>query len=186
LLLPQGEEKEMTTTDYLTVPVHYSVTPDSSFIEFVGYNNDMREAYVVIHDVTYVYGGVDYADYSRLVNAESVGHEYSKWFRPTFGPGGVEYGVVYFEQAQGEAPVEASAWDQLLLTEDEMSALVTEVARETAKDADVYTENAINTDWAEASLRRDAMGFAAQIFQGTGQRDEVLDAAIEIEEYLRG
>jgi len=179
----------MTTTDYATVPVHYSVTPDSSFIEFVAYNNDKREAYVVIHDVTYTYSDVDYTDYNRLVNAESVGHEYSKRFRPTFGPGAVDYGMVFFEQATAldDDSAEANAWDQLLLGHDEMQAMATEVARETIKDAEGVAENVINQDWIETSLRRDALSLAVEVHKGTAQDDSVvLDTAEAFVEYLRG
>jgi hypothetical protein len=72
--------------ELVQVPVDYVIEPDSSFIDTVAFDSDGGHTYVVMHGHTYYYDDVPYEAFVRLAMAQSPGHEYSTYFRDTFGP----------------------------------------------------------------------------------------------------
>jgi hypothetical protein len=94
LSLSQKEE-EMTTTDYQEVVVDFAdEITDSSFVEWLAYDQNDEIVYVELGNGTYAYSRVPMEDFQALRDSESVGHAFHDFARK-HGP----Y-VKFFEKGQ--------------------------------------------------------------------------------------
>jgi hypothetical protein len=182
MCVPPSQEEEIKMSDYLNVD--YFVSPNSSWVNAVAYDEEEKITYVrTQNNSIYAYTDTEYADFVALAYADSVGHEYQD-FASDFGPSTHVGSIDMYLRVPREEPAvdpisEAlTEWEKDLLAENE-EALEAEIAVDTRAEIDPI--------WEKKALRREALSYAVDLHKtayASLSPGDVLDTAISFEEYL--
>jgi hypothetical protein len=112
LSLSQREEEMTNTTDYSVFIDVGHVIYDSSFVEYLAYDEQSQKAYVQLGNGTYVYDGVTREQFDDLYGADSVGHAFHEFAR-SHGPYSEFYDEVFYSYRPVEETPEPSVEENL-------------------------------------------------------------------------